>query len=57
MNNTTSISYNNSPYTIQSTSANGTSISYQVNPNIIKTNPIPNKQNSNKHRVNIRKGK
>ncbi len=38
MNSTTSISYNNSPYTIQSTSANGVSISFQVNQNMVNTN-------------------
>ena len=38
MNSTTSISYNNSPYTIQSTSANGVSISFQVNQNMMNTN-------------------
>lgn len=38
MNSTTSISYNNSPYMIQSTSANGVSISFQVNQNMVNTN-------------------
>lgn len=38
MNSATSISCNNSPYTIQSTSANGISISFQVNQNLMNTN-------------------
>ena len=48
MNSTTSISYNNSPYTIQSTSANGVSISFQVNQNMVNTNANVKINNPNK---------
>ena len=48
MNSTTSFSYNNSPYTIQSTSANGVSISFQVNQNMMNTNTNVKINNSKK---------
>ena len=60
MNNTTSIFYNNSPYTIQSTSANGVSISFQVNQNMMNTNTnvkINNAKKSSKTNIPSNKKK
>ncbi|MBS5853310.1 MAG: hypothetical protein ACLUG4_07810 [Bacilli bacterium] len=60
MNSTTSISYNNSPYTIQSTSANGVSISFQVNQNMMNTNTnvkINNAKKSSKTNIPSNKKK
>ena len=60
MNSTTSISYNNSPYTIQSTSTNGVSISFQVNQNMMNTNTnvkINNAKKSSKTNIPSNKKK
>lgn len=60
MNSTTSISYNNSPYMIQSTSANGVSISFQVNQNMMNTNTnvkINNAKKSSKTNIPSNKKK
>ena len=48
MNNTTSIINNNSPYTIQTTTNNGTSISFQINQSILNSNKSEKKNSSKK---------